>query len=125
MVEDLGSANGTFINQNELIGPARLDPGDELLIGVTLMQARARAEVAAQPSALRAGAGSPRARAAGARLRQPGRDRRSAPGVQRATPGLRELDRFLDVRVRRKAQLAPLALLMLIALALCIYFATR
>ena len=39
-VEDLESANGTFVNQNELEGPARLDPGDELLVGVSLLQLR-------------------------------------------------------------------------------------
>jgi hypothetical protein len=39
--------------------------------------------------------------------------------------GAQELEKYLDVRVRRRAQLAPLALLMLIALALTIYFATR
>src|ERR1700761_9760 len=27
-VEDLDSANGTFVNQNELVGPGRVDPGD-------------------------------------------------------------------------------------------------
>ncbi len=39
-VEDLDSANGTFVNQNELMGPAHLDPGDELLIGVSVLQLR-------------------------------------------------------------------------------------
>ena len=54
VVEDLGSANGTFVNHNELLGPARLDPGDELLLGVTVIQVRSRQQVAAQPSAIRA-----------------------------------------------------------------------
>src|ERR1700746_2044372 len=39
-VEDLESTNGTFVNQNELEGPAHLDPGDELLIGVSVLQLR-------------------------------------------------------------------------------------
>jgi hypothetical protein len=48
------------------------------------------------------------------------------PEVRAAdTPGQRELNKYLDVRVRRRAQLAPLAFLMLIALALIIYFGTR
>src|SRR2546423_15327236 len=50
-VEDLGSANGTFVNQAELHAPARLDPGDELLIGVTVLELRTAGEIAAQPSA--------------------------------------------------------------------------
>ena len=51
-VEDLGSANGTFVNRNELHGPARLDAGDELLAGVTVMQLRDRQQVEAKHSAV-------------------------------------------------------------------------
>ena len=124
VVEDLGSANGTFVNQNELHGPARLDPGDELLVGVTVIELRIAAQVAAQPSAVRA---VPAGLAAAARAPayvdpevinaeiKPSDPTTSAP----------ELDKFLDVRVRRQAQLAPLALFVLVALALIIYFATR
>ena len=39
-VEDLESTNGTFVNQNELEGPAHLDAGDELLVGVSVLQLR-------------------------------------------------------------------------------------
>jgi hypothetical protein len=46
-------------------------------------------------------------------------------GASPVSAGSKELEKFLDVRVRRHAQLAPLALMMLIALALIIYFATR
>jgi len=125
VVEDLGSANGTFVNQNELVGPARLDPGDELQIGVTVIQVRSQAQVASQPSALRA-------IPAGMAItpRQPdyvnpeviAAELGEAASSKPSTP---ELDKFRDVNVRRRAQLAPLALLMIIALALCIYFATR
>jgi pSer/pThr/pTyr-binding forkhead associated (FHA) protein len=124
VVEDLGSANGTFVNGNELVGPARLDPGDELLIGVTLIQARSQQQVAAQPSALRA-------IPAGLAIapRQPdyvNPDVIAAEIAPEAAPvSTPELDKYRDIRVRRQAQLAPLAFVMLIALALCIYFATR
>ena len=37
IVEDLESTNGTFVNRNELHGPGQLEPGDELLVGVTVM----------------------------------------------------------------------------------------
>jgi hypothetical protein len=124
-VEDLGSANGTFVNQNELVGPARLDPGDELLIGVTLIQVRSQQDVAAQPSALRAVP-------AGLAM-TPRHPDYVNPEVIAAELGEKadtgaggsELDKWRDVRVRRQAQLAPLAFTMLIALALCIYFATK
>lgn len=124
VVEDLGSANGTFVNHNELQGPARLDPSDELLVGVTLIELRSHAQVAAQPSVLRAVPPS---------LAQAPRTPdyvnpdviEAEAGGKRAAAGTPELEKYLDVRVRRRAQLAPLALLMLIALALIIYFATR
>jgi predicted component of type VI protein secretion system len=123
-VEDLDSANGTFLNDNELIGPARLDPGDQLLIGVTVLQLRSAADVQRQASAViaipPALATAPRpptyvnpevARADG------------APPAERQ--GIPELEKYLDVRVRRRAQLAPLALFVLVALALILYFALR
>ena len=124
VVEDLASANGTFVNQNELHDSGRLDLGDELLVGVTLLELRSRVQVAERPSALRV---VPPALAAAPRQPDYVRpevvdsDDHAAPVP--AGPG--DLHRFLDVRVRRQAQLAPLALLMVIALALSIYFATR
>jgi pSer/pThr/pTyr-binding forkhead associated (FHA) protein len=124
VVEDLGSANGTFVNRNQLYGAVGLDPGDELLVGVTVIQLRSSQQVAARPSAVRtvppALATAPRApdyvnpEEIGAEV-----------GGQPARRGTPQLDKYLDVRVRRRAQLAPLALFVLVALALIIYFATR
>jgi predicted component of type VI protein secretion system len=126
LVEDLGSANGTFLNQNELHGAARLDPSDELLIGVTLIELRSSAQVASQPSVLRAvPPGLARAPRTPDYVNPEVIQAEAGPGPAPASTGARELDKFRDVRVRRRAQLAPLALLMLIALALIIYFATR
>ena len=51
-VEDLESTNGTFVNQNELEGPARLDPGDHLLIGVSVLELRTRQDIASRASAV-------------------------------------------------------------------------
>ena len=124
IVEDLGSSNGTFVNNAQLYSRARLDPGDELLLGVTLIQARDQREAVAQGSAVRA---------VPAALAHPPRKPdyvdpalitgEGAPAARSdATPSL---DKYLDVRVRRRAQLAPLALFVLVALALIIYFALR
>jgi len=38
VIEDLGSSNGTFVNDAEIHAPTRLAPGDELLIGACLIQ---------------------------------------------------------------------------------------
>lgn len=120
VVEDLGSSNGTFINHNEVHGPARLDPGDELLIGVTLIEVRSRAQLNARPSAVRA---VPAGLAMAPTPAHYVQEENLPPVVQE--PLSPELERFRDVKVRRRAQLAPLAMLMLIALALCILFAVK
>ncbi len=127
VVEDLGSANGTFANHNEVHGPARLDPGDELLVGVTLIQVRSPRQVAGQPSAVIT---VPPALAMAARTPdyvnpEVLRADAMAEGAAAASESSPALAKYLDVRVRRRAQLAPLALFVLVALALIIYFAAR
>jgi hypothetical protein len=39
-VEDLGSTNGTFVNEQKLAAPAMLQPGDTVRIGQTTMELR-------------------------------------------------------------------------------------
>lgn len=124
VVEDLGSSNGTFVNNHQLTGPARLDPGDDLVIGVNVIQLRSPEQMAARPSAVRpvppalAKAPSPPQYVDPATAG-------SEPGQAGPSPVSPQLDKYLDVRVRRRAQLAPLALFVLVALALIIYFAAR
>jgi predicted component of type VI protein secretion system len=124
VVEDLGSSNGTFVNNHELTGSARLDPGDDLLVGVTVIQLRSPEQMVARPSAVR--------RVPPALATAPSPPQYVDPGAVSAelghdgrSPGTPQLDKYLDVRVRRRAQLAPLALFVLVALALIIYFAAR
>lgn len=119
-VEDLGSVNGTFVNDNELHGPAVVDDGDRLLIGVTVIEVHTggrHSAVLRIPPAL---------------AHAPKRPEYVNPEVIRiesgqaaGSTGHPELDRYLDVRVRRRAQLAPVALFAVIVLALIIYFALR
>jgi pSer/pThr/pTyr-binding forkhead associated (FHA) protein len=52
VVEDLGSRNGTFVNGEGLHGPARLTPGDQLQLGVTLVELRSATQIAERPSAV-------------------------------------------------------------------------
>jgi pSer/pThr/pTyr-binding forkhead associated (FHA) protein len=123
VVEDLGSANGTFVNHNELHGSAQLEPGDELLLGVTVIELRSRQQVAAQPSAVRpvpAGlATAPRA----PDYVNPDVIKVEADPADSAAAA--DLYKYLDIRTRRRAQLAPVALLVVVALALIVYFALR
>ena len=53
VVEDLESTNGTFVNRDEVHAPVELRPGDELLVGVTVLQLRSAEQVRVQASAVR------------------------------------------------------------------------
>jgi pSer/pThr/pTyr-binding forkhead associated (FHA) protein len=138
-VEDLGSRNGTFVNGELIHGPTRLEPGDQLQLGVTLVELRSARQIAEQPSAvhpvpppLAVPARSPDYLAgAAARTDEAGPDVVAPPagavGPGAAGPEGRprhELDPLLDSRTKGKARTAPLALFVLVALVLIIYLAT-
>ena len=124
-VEDLGSTNGTFVNQNELVGPSHLGPGDDLQVGVTVLRMRTADEV-------RSGLSGVIQVPAGLAI-APRAPTYVNPEVARAdelrddteAAGIPQLERYLDVRVRRRAQLAPLAVTMLVAIALILYFSLK
>jgi len=126
-VEDLESTNGTFVNQNELIGPAHLDPGDELLVGVSVLQLRTRQDIASRASAvIQIPPGMAIAPREPTYVNPEVRRFDESPAAAAAgDAGHPTVDRFLDVKVRRRAQLAPLALFTLIAIALILYFSLK
>jgi len=39
-VEDLGSTNGTFVNEQRLAAPAMVQPGDRIRVGQTVLELR-------------------------------------------------------------------------------------
>jgi pSer/pThr/pTyr-binding forkhead associated (FHA) protein len=126
-VEDLESTNGTFVNQNELEGPARLDPGDHLLVGVSVLELRTRQDIASRASAViqvpPAMAMAPREPTyVNPEVRSTQQAPAAAPAADVAHP---TVDKYLDVKVRRRAQLAPLALFTLVAIALILYFSLK
>jgi pSer/pThr/pTyr-binding forkhead associated (FHA) protein len=113
VVEDLGSSNGTFVNQNEIVGPTIVAVGDELLIGVSVLEVRSAVQVNARPSAVRA---VPVALAA--EEREPSfvpSDR------QTGASSVPELERLRDERVKHRARLAPLAVFLIAALIVVLY----
>ena len=124
-VEDLETANGTFVNGNELVGPTHLDVDDELLVGVSVIKLRTREELLRQPSAViqipPSLAMAPRAPA----YVNPEVTKVEQAASTSGQAGHPTVDKYLDVRVRRRANLAPLALFVLIAIVLIIYFASR
>ena len=117
IVEDLGSSNGTFLNGTEIYARTRFDPGDELLIGTTVLQlpaehAREVSGVLPVPPGLAKPAGRPD-------FVERLVDQPAAAGPSR------ELESLLDRRVRAQAKLAPLALLAIVALIVVIFIATK
>jgi nitrite reductase (NADH) large subunit len=124
VVEDLGSRNGTFVNGSQVHGPTYLEPGDQLQLGVTLVELRTAEQVAERPSAVH-----PVPPPLAVPERAPdylpaGLDadpQRTPAGGTTPRDGL---DRLLDAQTKGKARTAPLALFVLAALVVIIYLAT-
>jgi pSer/pThr/pTyr-binding forkhead associated (FHA) protein len=131
LVEDLGSRNGTFVNGEAVHGPAHLSPGDQLQVGVTLVELRSAVQVAERPSAvhrvpppLAVPSRTPDYLAGTDPVETPAP---AVPDPVAVGPGGRpshELDPLLDSRTKGKARTAPLALFVLVALVVIIYLAT-
>jgi hypothetical protein len=122
VAEDLGSRNGTFINGEEIHAPTRLDPGDQLLVGVTVVQLRSAAQVAASPTAVRP---RPAALAGPPPLATPERQPDYVPRDVAAGREEGPLAALVDARTKPKAAAAPIAIFILVVFIVLIYLATR
>lgn len=142
-VEDLGSKNGTFVDGDEIHGPAHLAVDGQLLVGVTVLQLRPAASVASGATALRQIPAeltgmrplpaAPQAEPAATTLRQVA----PALAVPEAEPdyvpaaaiggghGASELFPLLDVHTKGKARGAPIGIFVLVAVAVMLYFGLR
>jgi predicted component of type VI protein secretion system len=114
-VEDLNSSNGTFVNGHQVHSPTGVFPGDQLLIGATVIEVRSHAQITRRPSAVHL---VPPALARP--LREP--DYVAGAPVTPA-PAPSRLDPLLDVRAKAKARMAPLAVFVLVTLIVLIYLA--
>jgi hypothetical protein len=91
VVHDLDSSNGTFVNGSQIHGPARLVPGDQLLLGATVLELRTRVQLASGSAAVPAPEGH---EPAGGRARgepptgRPGPDLVAAPARPDRLPAL-------------------------------------
>jgi predicted component of type VI protein secretion system len=54
VVEDLGSTNGTYVNDQPIHSPRPIGPGDQIRIGLTVIELRSAQQVQARPSAVQA-----------------------------------------------------------------------
>ena len=96
VVEDLDSRNGTFVNREEIHSPVTALPGDDVLLGTTVLELRTDAELATRPSVVR-----PVPPALAAPQREP--TYVASPQPQ----GQQLLGRYSDTRVKAQARLAP------------------
>jgi hypothetical protein len=139
-VDDLASRNGTFVDGDQIFGPAHLAVGGQLLIGVTLFQLAPAAEAAAGRTSilpipagltalrpLPAAAGVPPAVTAVRRvptlaMEEAEPDFVPASVLASDTSNLLPL---LDSHTKSKARGAPIGIFVLASLAVMLYFALR
>ena len=147
-IEDLGSSNGTYVNDQPIEGPQRLRAGDRVRVGLTVLELRAREQVTVQRSAVEP---APEITALGRDVLEVVPEEELAP-VEAAGPNMPGLlveesepafvasggdaraekqgdpnavARLVDVRVKSQTNVAAFALLGASALAVLIYFGVR
>ena len=147
-VEDLGSTNGTYVNDQPIQGRRLIAPGDRIRLGLTVLQLRDAQQVARQPSAVRQG---PQVTAVGQGILQPvaaedlappAAAQPNAPGflseetepafVPREVIGDRDAEanyaavqRLVDTRVKRQTHTAVFALLGAAGIAVLLAFGLK
>ena len=150
VVEDLGSTNGTYVNDQPIQAPRVIQPGDRVRIGLTVLQLRSQQQVAAQPSAVQP---VPQLTAVDQAVLQPATPQELAPppaaaiapnvpqfGVEETEPAfvpqeaLGDIEarsdygavaRLVDIRVKRQTNVAVFALLGAAGLAVLLVFGLR
>jgi pSer/pThr/pTyr-binding forkhead associated (FHA) protein len=124
VVEDLDSRNGTFVNREEIHSPVTALPGDDVLLGTTVLELRTDAELATRPSVVR-----PVPPALAAATRAPDYLAPSSPvgAPERSArpPAEDRLAAYFDTRTKAQARLAPVAIFLLVALVVIVYLALR
>lgn len=148
VVEDLGSTNGTYVNDQPIHGPREFEPGDRVRFGLTVMELRSPKQVTARRSA----AGPvPQITEIGQGVLQPVPEEQarsaespvsSAPsflveetepafvphavvGDAEAESNFQALAALVDPRVKHKTNIAVFAVLSIAGLAVLIFFGVR
>lgn len=116
VIEDLDSRNGTFVNGEEIHAPTQVDPGDQLLVGVSVLELRSAKQIAERPSAVR-----PKPPA----LATPAQTPDYVPKELAGGGKVPELEPLLDIYTKGKAKTAPLAIFVLVVIVVLIFLATR
>jgi pSer/pThr/pTyr-binding forkhead associated (FHA) protein len=119
-VEDVDSSNGTFVNQVQVHAPTQMSVGDELVVGVSVFTLRTAVDIDRRATAIR-----PVPPILGVQQHPPQYVAPPAVRVPPQTPQVAELERLLDGNVKFRARMAPLAVLVLVALVISIYLGAR
>jgi pSer/pThr/pTyr-binding forkhead associated (FHA) protein len=139
VVDDMGSTNGTFVNEQPIHSRRVISPGDRVRAGLTVFELRTTGQVRAQPSAVRP---LPQITALDKevlrpepreRLPSPGAGVSSAPvaapsphsGPDRAEPGYAAVAALVDAHVKRRTNIAAFGVLSAAGLAVLIFFGAR
>ena len=143
IVEDLGSTNGTYVNEQPIEGPRALRAGDRIRVGLTVLELRTAQEVQRQPSAVQP---VPQVTRLSGQVLEPVPEQEleptPAPGlaIEETAPGFvppevsddpqarsdyGAVARLVDTRVKRQTQLAVFALLGAAGLAVILVFGLK
>jgi pSer/pThr/pTyr-binding forkhead associated (FHA) protein len=134
VVADLGSMNGTYVNDQPIYRPRELRPGDRIRIGLSVLELRSPQQVERQPSAV---IPVPPFAPVGADVLQPAPSSALPPLAQEgeaagvpageAQPGdaYAALASLVDARVKRQTSVAVIAMLAAGGLAVLIFFGVR
>jgi pSer/pThr/pTyr-binding forkhead associated (FHA) protein len=104
MVEDLGSTNGTFVNDQPIHSPRELSPGDRVRIGLTVIELRSAQQVQERPSAVNV---VPQITAVGRGVLQEVPDQQLAPVVAPPPPAPGSYDQPPPPAVQQPGTAAP------------------
>jgi pSer/pThr/pTyr-binding forkhead associated (FHA) protein len=123
VVADLGSTNGTYVNEQPIHVRRLLRPGDRVRIGMSVLELRTQGQVRAQPSAVRP---VPPFAAPGPDVLAPAPVKPPAAGPDEpASEAYGALERLVDVSVKRQTNLAVFAFLAFSSLVVLIFFGVR
>ena len=147
-VDDLGSTNGTYVNDQPIQSGRSIAPGDRIRVGLTVLQLRDAREVARRPSAVRQG---PQVTAVGQDILQPAAPHELAPpaaagpnepgflseetepafvprdviGDRDAEANYAAVHRLVDTRVKQQTHTAVFALLGAAGIAVLLAFGLK